>query len=373
MVLEQSEISRYARHLNLPGIGMKGQEKLKNGSVLIVGCGGLGVPAMQYLAAAGLGRIGLIDGDSVDVSNLQRQVIYKSDEQGQKKATLAAQKLAALNPEIEIEVYDEFLSVHNALRIIENYDIVVDATDNIPARYLINDACVILAKAMVYGSVYRYEGLVSVFNALSGEKRGPDYRDLYPDPPHPESVPSCEEGGVLGVLPGIIGSIQALEVIKMIVGLPGVLSGKLLLFDALTTQTRIINVRKLEKRKEIKGLIDYEEFCNPALETEVNELEPHELQKMIEEGADIQLIDVREKYEYDLGNIGGISMPLSDFENQMLRLKSNSRIVFYCRKGERSKKAISMALKSFPMQNLYHLKGGILEWKKQINPELSVV
>lgn len=370
--MEQSEISRYARHLNLPGMGLEGQKKLKKASVLIVGCGGLGVPVMQYLAAAGIGKIGLIDGDTVDISNLQRQVIYSSGEAGMAKASLAAQKLRRLNPEIIIEAYDEYLTSHNALRIIGQFDYIVDATDNIPSRYLISDACVILDKAMIYGSVYRYEGLVSVFNARIGGSRGPAYRDLYPDPPSPESVPSCEEGGVLGVLPSIIGSIQALETIKLIVGLPGVLSGQLLLFDALTTQSRIIKVRKLEKRHEIIGLIDYEAFCRPGRDT-VNETEVRQLQKMKEENKDIQLIDVREDYEHEAGNIGGLSIPLSQLEEAIDRLKADSKIVFYCKSGERSRKALILAGKKIPKERLSHLKGGLLQWKEQINPELTVV
>jgi molybdopterin/thiamine biosynthesis adenylyltransferase len=303
MSFTKAELNRYARHFVLPEFGMEGQKKLKASSVLVVGAGGLGCPLLLYLSAAGVGRIGIVDDDVVDESNLQRQVLYTVDDLGQSKAATAKKKLLALNPHIQVDVYQERFLPDNALELVSKYDIVADGTDNFPTRYLVNDACVLSDKINVYASIFRFEGQVSVFNYLNEDgTRGPNYRDIFPDPPPPDLVPNCAEGGVLGVLPGIIGSIQANEVIKVLTGIGEPLSGRLFLFDTAGFSTRTLKIRKNPKL-EIKDLSFYEEYCMSD-QTHIKEIDVSALKKWMAEGEDFQLIDVREPYEYEVANMG---------------------------------------------------------------------
>ncbi len=369
--LSAEELRRYARHLALPEFGRAGQEKAKQASVLVVGAGGLGSPMLLYLAAAGIGRIGIVDFDRVDETNLQRQVLYTMDDIGQPKAVVARRKLLALNPFIEVEVYEEQLTSDNALRIISQYGIVADGTDNFPTRYLVNDACVLAGKANVYASIFRFEGQVSVFNFLHEDgSRGPNYRDLFPAPPPPELVPNCAEGGVLGVLPGIIGSMQANEVIKIATGTGEPLSGKLFLFDASSFTSRILKVRK-NPDLVIEKLIDYEQFCAPRPEAPVPAITARELKRMMDEGVDFQLIDVREPYEYEIANLGGLLIPPAGISAAEGRISRGKQVVLHCRSGKRSAEAIRQLQQLYGFDNLYNLEGGILAWAGDIDPEMK--
>ena len=337
---------------------------------MVVGAGGLGSPMLLYLAAAGIGKIGIIDFDRVDETNLQRQILYTMEDIGQPKAATARLKLLALNPHLEVEVYDEQLTSENALPIISGYDIVADGTDNFPTRYLVNDACVLAGKVNVYASIFRFEGQVSVFNHLQEDgSRGPNYRDLFPTPPPPERVPNCAEGGVLGVLPGIIGSMQATEVIKVAAGIGEPLSGKLFLFDALTFTSRILKVRK-NPNLVIEQLIDYEQFCAPQPQPAVPQLGVKELKKLMDEEADFQLIDVREPYEYAIANLGGELIPPSQISRQAGRISRDKKVVLHCRSGKRSADAIRELQKLDSFDNLYNLEGGILAWAQEIDPDM---
>ncbi len=375
MDLSENELIRYSRQLNLPEMGKEGQVRLKKASVLVIGCGGLGIPVLQYLCAAGIGKIGIADGDRVEVSNLHRQVIFKESDLGKLKIECAEVYLRNRNSKILIEGIPEFLNSQNALRILGDYDIIVDATDNIPSRYLINDACIILSKTFVYASVYRFEGQVSVFNYLNDEERGINYRDLFPLPPKPESIPNCEEGGVLGLLPGVIGLFQASEVIKHILGIPSELKGKLLLYDALEMSFRKVKIQKDLNQKVLNELIDYETFCNSGAEDEKNkhEINSSNLLEMIKSQKDFQLLDVRNEHEHKFGNIGGINIPLENFNTRIIDFKPDRIIVCYCRSGQRSVKAIEMLKKYLPEDRLFHLKGGILTWQKEQDPFLQVL
>ncbi len=374
-VFTDDELRRYSRHITLPEFTIEGQKKLKNASVLIIGAGGLGCPMLLYLAAAGVGKLGIVDFDVVDVSNLQRQVLFTIEDIGKPKAFCAAQRLLKLNPEITIIPIQQKLTTENALEIIKEYDVVADGSDNFPTRYLVNDACVILNKPNIHGSIFRFEGQVSVFNMLHDDgSRGPNYRDIYPTPPPPGLVPSCAEGGVLGVLPGIIGSIQANETIKVLAKIGDLLDGRLFIFDALTFDSRIMKIRKNPSLDPIISLIDYPAFCGMAdfEENIVNELTPAELQELMKnEPNKIQLIDVRETWEYNNGNIGGISIPLAEIENHINEILSDGKVVLICRSGSRSKKVLDQLQKS-GFKNLYNLKGGLLEWVKNIDPKIHL-
>lgn len=361
MSFTKAELNRYARHFVLPEFGMEGQEKLKSSSVLVVGAGGLGCPLLLYLSAAGVGRIGIVDDDVVDESNLQRQVLYTVRDLGKSKAETAKEKLSALNPHIQIDVYKERFLPENALELVSKYDIVADGTDNFPTRYLVNDACVLSDKINVYASIFRFEGQVSVFNYLNEDgSRGPNYRDIFPDPPPPELVPNCAEGGVLGVLPGIIGSIQANEVIKVLTGIGEPLSGRLFLFDTASFTTRTLKIRKNPDLK-IKDLSFYEEYCMPG-QTHIKEIDASALQKWINEGEEFQLIDVREPYEYEIDNMGGDLIPLGEILQQADRIDRNKKVVVHCKMGGRSAQAIEQLERQFGFTNLYNLKGGIEAW-----------
>ncbi len=372
--LSPQEMARYSRHIAIPEFNIEGQKRLKAGKVLVIGSGGLGSPLLLYLAAAGVGKIGIVDFDRVDDSNLQRQVLFTVDDVGESKAETAKKRLQALNPYIEIEVYDTQFSKDNALEIIKDYDVVADGTDNFPTRYLVNDACVLAGKTNVYASIFRFEGQVSVFNYLqeNGE-RGPNYRDMFPEPPPPGLVPNCAEGGVLGVLPGIVGSMQASEVIKVLTGVGEPLSGRLFLFDAASFTTRIVKVHKNPDTK-ITELINYEQFCGlePLEEKQIKEISVQELKQLELEGADFQLIDVREPYEYDIVNLDGELIPLSQISSSANQIDRNKKVVIHCRSGKRSADAIRELERLFGYTNLYNLKGGVLAYAKEVDTSLTV-
>jgi adenylyltransferase/sulfurtransferase len=373
--LSNEEISRYSRHLIMPEVGVDGQKRLKAASVLMVGTGGLGAPLGMYLAAAGVGRLGIVDFDVVEFSNLQRQIIHGTKDIGRPKIESARDRLSDINPHIEIETHDTRLTSDNALRLFQHYDIIVDGTDNFPTRYLVNDACVLSGKPNVYGSIFRFEGQASVFWA----ERGACYRCLYPEPPPPGLVPSCAEGGVLGVLPGIVGAIQANETIKIILGAEGILVNRLLLFDAWAMKFREL---KLSKDPEcpicgvnptITKLIDYEEFCGlrPEQQPEppkLEEITATELKKRLDLGDDIQIIDVREPHEYEIARLPGTKLiPLSFVVNRMNEIDPERETVVHCKGGVRSAKAIEALKRAAFPGRLINLKGGITAWSNEVD------
>jgi len=376
MPLTKDEVLRYSRHLIMPEVGVEGQEKLKEASVLLIGTGGLGAPLCLYLAAAGVGRLGLVDFDVVDFTNLQRQVIHGTKDVGRPKLQSATDRIADINPEVQVDGYETRLTSENAMDILRNYDIVIDGTDNFPTRYLVNDACVLLGKPNVYGSIFRFEGQASVFDAT----RGPCYRCLYNEPPPPGLVPSCAEGGVLGILPGIIGLIQATEAIKLIIGKGTPLIGRFLRFDALEMKFQELKLRKdpncpiCGENPTIKELIDYNEFCGiqPTPEVEEDtavEITPEDLKDRLDRG-EVLLVDVREPHEWDICHIEGARLiPLSEFTQRLHELDSASNIVLYCHKGQRSLRALRF-LEKAGFRKLWNLKGGINEWALSVNPDL---
>jgi molybdopterin/thiamine biosynthesis adenylyltransferase/rhodanese-related sulfurtransferase len=375
--LSKEEVLRYSRHLIMPEVGMEGQLKLKQAKVLCIGTGGLGAPLGLYLVAAGIGRIGLVDFDSVDFTNLQRQVLFGTTDVGRPKIEAAADHLRNLNPEIQIDTYETRLTSENALDLFKDYDIIVDGTDNFPTRYLVNDACVLLGKPNVYGSIFRFEGQITIFGAPGG----PCYRCLYPEPPPPGLVPSCAEGGVLGVLPGIVGTIQAAETLKLIIGKGEPLIGRLLLFDALAMKFRELKLRKNVEcpvcgdHPTVTKLIDYAEFCGirgeeaPAVPTTVPEITPRELKARLDHGDDIYILDVREPHEYQICNIGGHLIPLGDLSRRVNELDSSREIVAHCRSGKRSAEA-SEFLRKAGFRKIWNLKGGILAWSDEVDPSV---
>jgi adenylyltransferase/sulfurtransferase len=366
-MLTESERGRYSRHLLLPEIGEEGQLRLKRGSVLIVGAGGLGCPVAMYLAAAGVGRIGLVDFDEVDATNLHRQILYGRSAVGRPKLEAARERLEDLNDEIAIETHPAKLTSENALAILEGYDLVIDGTDNFPTRYLVNDACVILGKPNVYGSIYRFDGQVSVF-ATGG---GPCYRCLYPEPPPPHLVPSCAVGGVLGVLPGVVGTIQATEAIKLLTGAGDSLAGRLLLFDALRMTFRTLRVpRRCELHPKVMKLIDYEEFCNPVSATDIT---PQELSERMQRGDALVLVDVREPYEWEAGHLPEAKhIPLQQVPNRLEEIPKDAEIVMICRSGGRSANA-QQFLKLQGYGKVLNLVGGMSRWSRDVDPTVKVV
>ena len=373
-----AELARYARHIVMPEFNIEGQKKLKEAKVLVIGSGGLGSPVLLYLAAAGVGHIGIVDFDVVDDSNLQRQVLFSVEDVGKSKAETAKKRLLALNPYIEVTVYKTRLTSENALDIIKDYDVVADGTDNFPTRYLVNDACVLSGKPNVYASIFRFEGQVSVFNYLKEDgSRGPNYRDMFPEPPPPGLVPNCAEGGVLGVLPGIIGSMQASEVIKVITGVGEPLVGRLFLLDAASFETRILKVRSNPNTK-IEGLIDYQMFCGIVPEKEaadanaVKEISVQELQALKDQNEAFQLIDVREPFEYDIANLDALLIPLSSVLENADKVEKNKKVVIHCKSGARSAKAIKLLQEANGFENLYNLKGGILAYAREIDETVQV-
>lgn len=368
----KSELSRYHRHIILPGFGLEGQLKLKEARVLVIGAGGLGAPLLQYLTAAGIGTIGIVDFDIVDNSNLQRQVLYDETNIGKSKVKSAVKKLKKVNSKVKFFTFEDKITRENALEIIDQFDVVADGSDNFPTRYLVNDACVLLNKPYVYGSIYRYEGQVSVFNECDPESGlyGPNYRDLFPKPPAPHAVPSCAQGGVLGALAGIIGSMQANEVIKLITGLGTTLSGRLFILDSLSFENQTIKLGRGKTRDQIKELIDYEEFCNMADDYspfEVNEITVHELAKMLKDGKDIQLVDVRTEFEHHISNLGGEIIPLEEIVSHVDDIDREKPVVMYCKVGIRSTEAILHLQNIYDFTNLYNLKGGINAWATEID------
>jgi len=380
MEFSKEELARYNRHIIIPEFGEESQLKLKKAKVLIIGSGGLGSPALLYLTAAGVGTIGIVDFDVVDDSNLQRQVLFDIHEIGKPKVEAAKRRLEALNPHVKFILHNAHINSGNALEIIKDYDVVADGTDNFPTRYLVNDATLLLDKPNVYGSVFQFEGQVSVFNFVNAAGvRGPNYRDLYPTPPPPGLVPSCAEGGVLGVLPGIIGSLQALEVIKVITGVGEPLSGRFFTFDALNFENRTFNIKRREdnpvngKNPTIRELIDYEQFCGMRAveEKPVKEITAKKLYDWQVSGKKFKLIDVREPSEFKIVQIGGELIPLATIADHAGQIPHDIDVVVHCKAGIRSLKAIRELEEKFGYNNLYNLKGGILAYIDQVQPELT--
>ena len=376
-MLSNEEIARYSRHIIMPEVGMTGQRKLKAASILMIGTGGLGAPLGMYLAAAGVGRLGLVDFDVVDASNLQRQIIHGTKDVGRPKIASARDRIQDINPHVEIETHETRLTSENAMRLFVNYDVIVDGTDNFPTRYLVNDACVLANKPNVYGSIFRFEGQASVFWA----DRGPCYRCLYPEPPPPGLVPSCAEGGVLGVLPGIIGAIQANEALKIILGAPDIMVNRLLLFDAWRMRFRELKLRKnpdcpvCGDNPTIKELIDYEQFCGitqqPETKPTMEEITATELKKRLDNGDDIQIIDVREPHEYEIGQIPNSKLiPLGQVLNRMNEIDPERETVVHCKMGGRSAKAIDALQRSGFTGKLVNLAGGITAWSNDVDPSV---
>ena len=374
--LTNDEILRYSRHLIMPEVGMAGQQKLKAARVLCIGAGGLGSPLALYLAAAGVGTLGIVDFDVVDFTNLQRQIIHSTADVGRKKLDSAAEKLKAINPFINLKTFETRLTSANALDLFREFDIVADGTDNFPTRYLVNDACVLTGKPNVYGSIFRFEGQASVF----ATEEGPCYRCLYPEPPPPGLVPSCAEGGVLGILPGLVGVMQATEVIKLILGQGEPLIGRLLLIDALGMKFRELKLRKnpdcpaCGTHPTITKLIDYNEFCGirgeeKPVETGIPEMQVEELKRRLDAGEDLYVLDVREPHEYQICNIGGHLIPLGDLPKRVNELDSSREIVAHCRSGVRSAKAVGF-LQQAGFKKVHNLAGGILAWADRVDPKM---
>jgi adenylyltransferase/sulfurtransferase len=377
--LTTDELSRYSRHIILPEVGMEGQRRLKAARVLCVGTGGLGSPLAFYLAAAGIGTLGLVDFDVVDASNLQRQIIHSTKDIGRKKLDSAEEKLKALNPALNVVKHETMLTSANALEILKDYDVVADGTDNFPTRYLVNDACVLLGKPNAYGSIFRFEGQCSVFAA----EDGPCYRCLYPEPPPPGLVPSCAEGGVLGILPGLVGVMQATEVIKLILGKGEPLVGRLLLIDALSMRFRELKLRKnpdcpvCGTHPTVTQLIDYQQFCGIVPETPqeknlkngIPQITVKELKARIDAGEDVQLIDVREPYEQQIAQIGGKLIPQNDVPNRLAEIDREREVVVHCKSGGRSQR-ISEFLQQQGYTRVANLAGGITAWSDEIDPKV---
>lgn len=377
--LNKEEYERYSRHLILPEVGVEGQKRLKAASVLCIGTGGLGSPLLLYLAAAGIGRIGIVDFDIVDSSNLQRQVIHGTSWVGKPKIESAKNRILEINPHCQVDLHNARLSSENALELLEPYDVIVDGTDNFPTRYLVNDACVLLNKPNVYGSIFRFEGQATVFNY----EGGPNYRDLYPEPPPPGMVPSCAEGGVLGILPGLIGVIQATETVKIILGRGQTLSGRLLLYNSLDMTFRELKLRPNPIRPTIEKLIDYEQFCGipqakaeeAKKQMEIPEMTVQELKQLLESGAnDFVLVDVRNPNEYEIAKIpGAVLIPLPDIERgvgveKVKELLNGHRLIAHCKMGGRSAKALGI-LKQAGIEGI-NVKGGITAWSQEVDPSV---
>jgi adenylyltransferase/sulfurtransferase len=396
--LTLNELERYSRHIIIPGIGIEGQEKLKAAKVLVIGAGGLGSPISMYLAAAGVGKIGIVEFDDISLSNLQRQILYSTNDVGHRKSNYAQRRLEEINPNTEVKLYEKRLVSSNALEIFKDYDIIADGSDNFATRYLVNDACVILSKPFVYGSIFRFEGQVTFFDP----KTGPCYRCLYPVPPEPGAVPTCEEGGVLGVLPGIIGSLQANEVLKYILGVGETLSGRLLIFDALKTGFRQLKYLKdtscpvCSADSLITELIDYDEFCsnvnnynqintngenmseNSQKEHNETDLSKHEItveeyKERLDNGEKMFLLDIREPFEKAIANIGGTLIPMSELKQRLDDLPRNKdeEIIVYCRTGSRSHNVMLYLTEEAGYTNVKNLLGGIYAWNEKIDPKIK--
>src|ERR1035438_2793805 len=376
IALNNDEILRYSRHLIMPEVGMEGQLKLKQAKVLCIGAGGLGSPLALYLAAAGVGTLGIVDFDVVDFTNLHRQIIHGTSDVGRKKLDSAADTLSEINPNVEVRKFDTRLSSANALELFRQFDIIADGTDNFPTRYLVNDACVLLGKPNVYGSIFRFEGQASVF----ATKDGPCYRCLYPEPPPPGLVPSCAEGGVLGILPGLVGLIQATETIKLILGAGEPLIGRLLLVDALAMRFRELKLRKnpdcpvCGAHPTVTELIDYNQFCGirgeeAAAPSTIKDMTVEELKQRLDKGDDLFVLDVREAHEYQICNLGGYLIPLNVLPKRVSELDSSREIVVHCKMGGRSAKAVDF-LKQSGFTRVHNLAGGITAWAERIDPKV---
>lgn len=375
-MLSADEVQRYSRHLLLPEVGVEGQERLKAARVLVVGVGGLGSPLALYLAAAGIGTLGLVDFDTVDLTNLQRQILHGTGDVGRPKLASATEALRRINPHVRLVTHEVRLVSGNAMELLKDYDVVVDGTDNFATRYLVNDACVLLGKPNVHGSIYRFEGQVSVFKS----PEGPCYRCLYPAPPPPELAPSCAEAGVIGVLPGIIGTLQALETLKLVLGRGETLVGRLLTFDALALRFRELKLRKdpdcplCGEHPTLTGLIDYERFCGTGASetgTPIPEITATELKRLLDAKADLVLIDVREPHEHQVARIPGARLiPLGNLEARLGELPAGRRLVVHCKSGERSRKACRLLLsKGYP--DVVNVAGGILQWARVVDPAVK--
>ena len=381
--LQSEEWLRYSRQVIMPEFGREAQQKLKSAAVLVVGAGGLGSPLLLYLCASGVGRVGVIDPDSVDVTNLHRQVLYGTSDVGIPKVEATRKRLRDLNPNVHIDIYEERLTSENAMEIISKYDLVADGSDNFPTRYLVNDACILLGKTNVYASIFKFDGQLTVFNApLTDGGYGPNYRDLFPTPPAPGQVPSCAEGGVLGVLPGIMGSLQATEVIKLITGIGDPLVGRMLTVDALSMSFRTLKFKKtLENplsgnNPKITELIDYDLFC--GLKSSKNnttymlrEITVQEMHEMQQSGEDFQLIDVREPYEAEIATLNGVLIPMGEVSSNIDKIDRDKTVIIHCRSGMRSANIIEFLQENHSFDNLYNLKGGILAWSDEIDPSVA--
>jgi sulfur-carrier protein adenylyltransferase/sulfurtransferase len=375
--LSNEEIARYSRHLIMPEVALDGQKKLKQARVLTIGAGGLGAPLAMYLAAAGVGTLGIVDFDVVDESNLQRQIIHGTSDVGRPKMESARDRINDINPNVRVEAYEEALSSENALEIFKDFDVIVDGTDNFPTRYLVNDACVLTGKPNVYGSIFRFEGQASVFWA----KEGPCYRCLYPEPPPPGLVPSCAEGGVLGILPGAIGTIQATETVKLVLGIGEPLIGRLLLYDALGMSFREMKLRKdpncpvCGENPSVTELIDYQEFCGipqadaQATADEVPEITVQELKERLDNGERLSVLDVREPHEYEVANIGARLIPLHELPERLVELDRDTPLAVHCKTGGRSARAVKL-LQEAGFQNAFNVEGGITAWSEEIDPSV---
>jgi adenylyltransferase/sulfurtransferase len=377
-MLSIEELRRYNRQIVLPKVGTNGQNKLKNAKVLVIGAGGLGSPLLQYLTAAGIGRIGIVDGDQVAVSNLQRQVIYRTEDAGKAKAEISAKHLLSLNPHVDFEVFAVELNRNNALGIMENYDVIVDCSDNFPTRYLVNDACIILQKPFIYGAIYQFEGQVSTFNLT---ENSPTYRCLFPLPPSAEEAPNCAVAGVFGLLAGMIGLYQANEVLKIVLGIGEILDGKLLMVNMLDANNRIIKIKKRLDKSNITQLIDYEDFCNVADEKPMDSTDSLPLKSMsVEELAnalakeeDIFVLDVRENYEYEICHLAqAIWIPMDEIAENLDLIPQNKKVVVYCHHGMRSANVIKFLEKKMNHLHLFNLTGGIHAWASKIDLEMEV-
>jgi molybdopterin/thiamine biosynthesis adenylyltransferase/rhodanese-related sulfurtransferase len=364
----KEEQIRYSRHFVLPNFGSDAQLKLKRASVAVIGAGGLGSPVLLYLAAAGIGSIKIIDHDLVSLSNLQRQILFSMDDLNQPKVEIAAKRISRLNPMVKIAAIQERIESANALTFLEDVDVVIDCTDNFPTRYLLNDACVLLNKPLVYGSVFRYEGQTGVFNY----KQGVNYRDLYPTPPEAGQIPNCEEGGVLGVLTGIIGCMQTNEAIKIITGIGEPLAGKVLIFDSETLESTIVRIPDRKSRDTIKTLINYDEFCKvpPKSNKPMKEVTVQELKALMDSKADFQLIDVREPHEFDICNLGWRVNPARRNSTCCRTHLKDKKVIIHCRSGARSGNMVQWLEKNHGFTNLYNLKGGVLAWAKEIDTSM---
>jgi sulfur-carrier protein adenylyltransferase/sulfurtransferase len=374
--LSNEEVLRYSRHLIMPEVGMEGQLKLKAAKVLCIGAGGLGSPLALYLAAAGVGTLGIVDFDVVDFTNLQRQIIHSTEDVGRKKLESAEESIKGINPFVEVRKFETMLNSENALSILRDFDIIVDGTDNFPTRYLVNDACVLTGKPNVYGSIFRFEGQASVL----ATKDGPCYRCWYPEPPPPGLVPSCAEGGVLGILPGLVGVIQATETIKLILGRGEPLIGRVLLVDALGMKFRQLKLRRnpdcpvCGTHPTITKLIDYQQFCGirgeeASVTSKVPEIQPEELKQRLDAGEDIFILDVREPHEYQICNLNGYLIPLGDLPKRVHELDSSREIVAHCRSGVRSGKAVEF-LRQAGFRKVKNLAGGVLAWSDRVDPKM---